>query len=58
MLYQYFLLFILNFRIFSTPNKIRINSYFVQFLKKKSFIEEKANSMLQLVTFSGRMEMH
>ena len=48
-LYQYFLLLVLSFSIFSTPNKIRINSFSA---RKKSYFEEKANSMLQLVTIS------
>ena len=41
-LYQYFLLFILYFRIFSTCIKMRINSYFFHsVLEKKSYIEKR-----------------
>ena len=41
-LYQYFLLFILYFRIFSTCIKMRINSYFLHsVLEKISYIEKR-----------------
>ena len=54
-LYQYFLLFILNFRIFSTPNKIRINySYFFgSVLEQKSYFEEKAIQRCSWLLFVG-----
>ena len=42
-LYQYFLLFILNFKIFSTPIQKRIHRrvIFLLSFRKKSYIEEK-----------------
>ena len=54
-LYQYFLLFMLNFRIFSTPNKIRINySYFFgSVLEQKSYFEEKAIQHCSWLLFVG-----
>ena len=54
-LYQYFLLFMLNFRIFSTPNKIRINySYFFgSVLEQKSYFEEKAIQRCSWLLFVG-----
>ena len=44
----------LNFRIFSTPNKIRIKSYFFgSVLEKKSYFEEKEIQRCSWLLFVG-----
>ena len=51
-------MFLLNFRILSTPDKSESMVTFWLSSRKKSYIEDKANSMTQLVTFSRSIKMH